>query len=123
MITLHKKKEAKLLIASFFLFGGHMNRSKPKRYKSKRWQLKREKILRRDKYMCQLSKRYGKRVDATMVHHIYPIEEYPEYKWCDWNLISLCESEHNKLHDRVTNKLTAAGEELKRRTIPPLKNN
>ena len=31
-------------------------------YKSTKWKRKREKILRRDGYMCQVSKRYGKRI-------------------------------------------------------------
>lgn len=88
-------------------------------YKTKRWKNKREKILKRDGYMCQISKRYGKRVDANLVHHIYPLEEYPQYAFCDWNLISVCTEKHNSLHDRNTNKLTAEGESLKRRTIPP----
>lgn len=88
-------------------------------YKSKRWELKRKHILKRDGYMCQLSKRYGKRVDADTVHHIYPVEDYPQYAFCDWNLISLCGIMHNKLHDRTTGKLTALGEELKRKTTPP----
>lgn len=96
-----------------------MNRNDPKRYKNKRWEAKRSKILRRDKYLCQISKRYGKNVDANTVHHIYPVEEYPEYQYCDWNLISVSNEIHNKLHDRVTNSLTDMGEDLKRRTIPP----
>ncbi|WP_410495148.1 HNH endonuclease [Cellulosilyticum sp. ST5] len=96
-----------------------MNRNDPKRYKNKRWEAKRSKILRRDKYLCQISKRYGKNVDANTVHHIYPVEEYPEYQYCDWNLISVSNEIHNKLHDRVTNRLTDMGEDLKRRIIPP----
>lgn len=88
-------------------------------YNTKRWEQKRTHILRRDGYLCQESKRYGKRVDANTVHHIYPVEEYPEYAWCDWNLISLSDKVHNSMHDRITGKLTALGEELKRRTIPP----
>lgn len=90
-------------------------------YDNPRWKRKREKILKRDGDMCQESKRYGKRIDADTVHHIYPVEEYPEYAWCDWNLISLAGKVHNKMHDRVTNKLTPLGEELKRRTPPPVK--
>ncbi len=89
-------------------------------YKSKRWELKRERILKRDRYMCQDSKRYGRRIDADTVHHIWPAEDYPEYAWRDWNLISLSSKVHNKMHDRVTNKLTALGEELRRRTPPPI---
>lgn len=91
-------------------------------YQDNRWKRKREKILRRDGYLCQESKRYGKRVDANTVHHIYPMEDYPEYKWCDWNLISLSHDIHNKMHDRNTNKLTPLGEALKRRTKIPENN-
>lgn len=85
-------------------------------YKSKRWKRLRERILRRDDYMCQVSKRYGRRVEANTVHHIYPADEYPEYQWKDWNLISLSAEAHNAMHDRNTNELTAAGEALRRET-------
>lgn len=88
-------------------------------YKSKRWKAKREHILRRDGYMCQESKRYGKRIDATTVHHIYPASEYPQFAFCDWNLISLSDEEHNSMHDRTTNELTAKGKNLQRRIKPP----
>jgi len=90
-----------------------------KLYKSRRWELKREWILRRDEYTCQYSKRFGKRIDADTVHHIYPADLYPEYKYCDWNLTSLSNSNHNKMHDRVTNKLTEEGLCLMRRTKIP----
>ena len=73
--------------------------------------------------MCQESKRYGKRIDANVVHHIFPADDYPEYQWEDWNLISLSNTMHNSMHDRTTNKLTALGEQLKSRTkIPDNKN-
>ena len=85
-------------------------------YGTARWQAKRRKILRRDKYICQLSKRYGKLVEADTVHHIFPREDYPEYAYCDWNLISLSAEQHNRLHDRRTNKLTRLGLELLERT-------
>lgn len=90
-------------------------------YKSKRWELKRNKILKRDKYICQESKRYGKRIDAEMVHHIWPADDYPEYAWEDWNLISLSNKAHNKMHVRSTKELTAIGEALRQRTPPPQK--
>lgn len=85
-------------------------------YKSARWLRLREKVLRRDGYMCQVSKRYGKRVQADTVHHIFPRDEYPEYQWMGWNLISLSADVHNQMHDRVTNALTKEGLELMRRT-------
>lgn len=84
-------------------------------YKTKRWQKKREAILTRDKYLCQESKRYGRHVQATTVHHIYPVEYYPEVAFASWNLISLCAAEHNAMHDRDTHELTSKGLELQRR--------
>lgn len=91
-------------------------------YRSKRWQKKRAKILRRDGYQCQESKRYGRNVQADVVHHIFPRDLYPEYEWSDWNLISLCSAEHNKMHDRDTNELTIKGKDLMERTKRKLQN-
>lgn len=66
--------------------------------------------------MCQLSKRYGKTVEANTVHHIFPREDYPEYQWCEWNLISLNSSVHDSLHYRQNNELTQEGIDLLIRT-------
>lgn len=85
-------------------------------YRSRRWKNKRNMILRRDGYQCQASKRYGRIIQADTVHHIFPRHEYPQYEWCDWNLISLSSKEHDRMHDRVTNALTDYGMELLRRT-------
>lgn len=71
---------------------------KEKFYKSKVWRTKREKILRRDGYLCQHCKWYGKRTEAETVHHIQHLEEYPELALVDNNLISLCKKCHNKEH-------------------------
>lgn len=88
-------------------------------YKSPRWLRLRASVLRAAGYRCQWSKRYGKRVEATHVHHIWPAEDYPEYAFCRWNLIALSQGAHNAMHDRSTGKLTEAGEALRRRTRPP----
>lgn len=88
-------------------------------YKARRWERLRAQVLRRDGYRCQLSKRFGKAVPADLVHHIYPVDEYPEYAFAPWNLISVSRGAHNKLHDRDSDKLTAEGVALMRRTIPP----
>lgn len=85
-------------------------------YKTTRWRHLREKVLRRDGYMCQISKRYGRLVPAVTVHHIFPRDQYPEYQWCAWNLISVSQEQHNRLHDRQTDQLTEQGKELQRRT-------
>ena len=85
-------------------------------YETKKWISLRESIFRRDKYICQLSKRYGKLLQAEIVHHIFPREEYPQYALCNWNLISLSRASHNVMHDRDTRELTAEGVDLLRRT-------
>ena len=88
-------------------------------YKGKRWLKISSDAMRRDGYKCQLSKRYGKNVPAEVVHHIYPADEYPEYAYCIWNLISLSRKMHNTLHDRENDTLTAEGLALMRRTRVP----
>lgn len=67
-------------------------------YTSKAWGHKREKILRRDGYMCRECRRYGRNRAATTVHHIVPYEERPDLALTDNNLISLCAACHNKKH-------------------------
>lgn len=84
-------------------------------YKCKRWLKTRQHILRRDGYRCQEYKRYGRAVAATIVHHIYPVEEYPELAYEAWNLVSLSAEKHNAMHDRDTHKITALGREYQRR--------
>lgn len=88
-------------------------------YKTTGWKDKREKILRRDNYLCQECKRYGRTTAASTVHHIIPLN------WCllfnkalalfSINLVSLCDQCHNKMHDRETNRLTALGLEWVKR--------
>lgn len=85
-------------------------------YTSDKWRRKRKRILRRDGYMDQIEKRYGRMVEATIVHHIFPLEDFPEYAYADWNLISVSLATHNRMHDRDTNVLTVEGLDLLRRT-------
>ena len=82
---------------------------------SKAWKNKREHILRRDKYTDQLELRAGRRIPATLVHHILPRDRFPEYSLQDWNLISISEQTHRALHTPF-GELTDAGTELMRRT-------
>lgn len=84
-------------------------------YDTPRWRSLRKRILRRDKYICQYYLRYGRRVEATTVHHIYPVEEYPEYAYAPWNLISVSSKAHNLLHE-FDGSLSEDGEKLRRRT-------
>lgn len=84
-------------------------------YKSKRWERIRAAALARDGYLCQESKRFGKMVSADTVHHAFPRDEFPEYQYCLWNLVSLTSARHDEMHDRVTGRLTDKGVELLRR--------
>lgn len=80
-------------------------------YATSKWRKIRKRILSRDGYLSQESKRYGRKVEATIVHHIYPVEEYPELAFKPWNLISLSKADHNLMHDRTTRAITAKGKE------------
>ena len=88
-------------------------------YKTAKWKNKRGKILRRDEYMCRECRRYGRTTPATTVHHIYPIEPYPEWNLASWNMISLCHECHNKMHDRDNGSLTALVQSWADRISPP----
>lgn len=89
-------------------------------YKTKSWRRKRESILRRDEYLCRECKRYGKTTQATTVHHIYPLEDYPGHRLTGDNLLSVCDKCHNTFHDRVTNELTDKGMRwMERIVLPP----
>lgn len=87
-------------------------------YSRNRWKRKREHILRLDGYKDVIAARYGRTQEATTVHHIYPAEEYPEYAWCDWNLISVSMATHNQLENRTSGVLTMLGRELMEMTTP-----
>lgn len=85
-------------------------------YNSRRWERLRGSVLIRDEFIDQIQKRYGRRVQANTVHHIFPREWFPEFAFCEWNLISVSAKTHNQLHDRETHKLTNKGFELLKRT-------
>lgn len=87
-------------------------------YSGSKWKHKRRRILRMDGYRCQIARMYGRMEEAVVVHHIYPADEYPQYAWCDWNLISVSLSAHNKLENRQTGELTEFGKQLQKRTKP-----
>lgn len=55
-------------------------------------------ILTRDHYLCQTCLRKGKLSIANTVHHIKPLEDYPELALDEENLESICPSCHNKEH-------------------------
>ena len=86
-------------------------------YTSARWRKLREWALRRDGYRCQYAKRFGRSVQASAVHHVLPREDFPEFQWEPWNLISLSAEAHDKMHDRQTGRLTEEGRAMARRVL------
>ena len=86
-----------------------MGKTSDSRYKTARWRRLREAVLRRDGYLCQESKRFGKTKAATTVHHIFPAKDYPYLFFNPLNLISLSHEEHNQMHDRITDEITKKG--------------
>jgi 5-methylcytosine-specific restriction enzyme A len=67
-------------------------------YNSKAWKDKRAYILKRDGYLCQECKKYGKNIEAKLVHHIIEIDEEYSLRLKNSNLVSVCHSCHNKEH-------------------------
>lgn len=107
------KSELKNITFDWFKrYGGnhHIKRKTTNSFhKQPKWIRKREVILRRDQYMCRHCKRYGKTTQAEMVHHIYPVEDYPHLGLVNENLISLCNKCHEKMHNRIAGELTKVG--------------
>lgn len=85
-------------------------------YRSTAWKKKRASVLRRDQYRCTNCKRFGKFRDANTAHHIFPAEFFPQYEWESWNLTSLCNQCHDRMHDRESHELTEEGRKLLEKT-------
>ena len=69
-------------------------------YNSRTWRNKRKQILDRDNNECQICKKEGRVSKADTVHHIKELKDYPELGMTDENLISVCFSCHNIIHER-----------------------
>lgn len=85
-------------------------------YHQPKWKSLRKSILIRDKYRCQRCAEKGLFREAEHVHHIFPREQYHEYEYCRWNLISLCYKCHNEMHNRFNGELSKAGLRLLKTT-------
>lgn len=78
-------------------------------YKTNKWVALRKTALIRDKYMCQNCKANNKMINATCVHHIFPIQSYPQFSYELWNLMSLCDKCHDEMHNHYTGELSKKG--------------
>lgn len=64
---------------------------------SRKWREKRNQVVERDKYLCQVCKKNGVyNYDNLEVHHIVPLEEDYDKRLDDDNLITLCEKHHEQ---------------------------
>ena len=80
---------------------------------SEQWRRKAHSILRRDGYIDQyILKTTGRMIEANLVHHILPRDEYPQYAMEDWNLISLNKRTHSRIIHTIKGKLTNEGRKL-----------
>ena len=52
---------------------------------------------------------YGPAKEAQTVHHIYPLELYPELALVNWNLLPVTFKAHNTFHNRIDNTITVKG--------------
>lgn len=77
--------------------------------KTRKWYKFRDKVMRQHDYLCKESLRYGQSVPAEMVHHIYPVSEYPELEYVSWNCLPLTNHKHNTFHDRNNDKIIGNG--------------
>lgn len=82
-------------------------------YQGEKWKRIRARILRRDKYQCQLCRRYGRMREATEVHHIIHLDEDLSKAYDAKNLISLCHACHNLQHPEKTKSINGARERFK----------
>ena len=87
-------------------------------YDTRRWKQKRKHILLRDRWIDQVAIRDGMKIEADTVHHILPREDWPQYQWCDWNLISVNGrlTHKGRLHEKYSGRLTKLGRQLMRET-------
>ena len=69
-------------------------------YKSGQWQRTRSLIIARDNNECQNCKKFGKVKRGNTVHHIKPLDLYPDLALDEENLITLCNTCHERIHDR-----------------------
>lgn len=88
-------------------------------YKSPRWKRLRERALARDGWRCRECARFGVAREASVAHHVRPVEDFPELQWRIENLISLCPTCHNAMHSRNGRELSERGRDWLRRVPPP----
>ena len=82
-------------------------------YKSREWMSLRLVALKRDNHECQMCKAKGKYHRAENVHHMKEVNTHPHLSLELNNLMCLCISCHNDIHERrpKERKVTFSNEE------------
>ena len=75
-----------------------MDMNEKKFLDSAKWRRIRAAVLRRDGYLCRDCLRYGRKTEAVLVHHVVPFAEDESLALDERNLVSLCETCHNRRH-------------------------
>lgn len=74
-------------------------------YWSGEWRELKKRIIERDCNECKVCALSGRvSLDNLIVHHIYPLEYYPEKRLVEDNLITVCIQCHNKIHGQSVKK-------------------
>jgi len=70
-------------------------------YKGREWMSLRREALQRDNNECQQCKSRGKYRRADCVHHIKEVKTHPALALTLDNLLCLCNTCHNEIHERL----------------------
>lgn len=65
-------------------------------YSHKRYIKLRKEVLQHDSYTCRLCGNEN----CNLVHHIYNINDYPEFAFDEDNLMTVCKRHHQNIHKR-----------------------
>ena len=79
--------------------GGH-SPERQSQYARSTWKELAKSILRRDKYKCQKCGCYHSKKSKLVVHHIKQWSKYPELRFTNSNLTTLCERCHKNEHKK-----------------------
>lgn len=69
-----------------------------KLYSKSEWKTMIRKILARDGYRCQICGAEHKDGRKLVIHHLLPVSCFPEFIDKEWNLVTLCDKCHKKIH-------------------------
>ena len=87
-------------------------------YHSRAWQELRLAALERDHWLCQSCLKAGKIRPASTVHHKRAVRDFPGLALDPSNLITLCPSCHNKMHDEKGRYRTRRAKKKKASRVP-----